>query len=75
LSNTSELDKIDSCLEPPITLSLNSKAETKTEAKLEAIEAILLMRYGEIDEELSALVPKLIKLDSREYTRLLLNLS
>jgi predicted transposase/invertase (TIGR01784 family) len=41
----------------------------------EGIEAILLVRFGEIDEDLAAVVPKLIKLDSREYTRLLLSLS
>jgi hypothetical protein len=41
----------------------------------EGIEAILLVRFGEIDEKLSAVVPKLMELDSREYTRLLLNLS
>jgi predicted transposase/invertase (TIGR01784 family) len=51
------------------------KAEAREEAKAEAIEAILLVKFGEIDEELAAVVPKLMELDSREYTRLLLNLS
>ena len=41
----------------------------------EGIEAILLVRFGEIDEELATVVPKLMELESREYTRLLLNLS
>jgi predicted transposase YdaD len=55
------------------------KAEEETEGKLaatkEGIEAILLVRFGAIDEDLAAVVPELMKLDSREYTRLLLNLS
>jgi predicted transposase/invertase (TIGR01784 family) len=55
------------------------KAEGEAEGKLaatkEGIEAILLVRFGEIDEELAAIVPKLMSLDSQEYTRLLLNLS
>jgi predicted transposase YdaD len=51
------------------------KAECKAEVIKEGIEAILLVRFGEIDEDLAAVVPKLMKLDSREYTRLLLNLS
>jgi predicted transposase/invertase (TIGR01784 family) len=51
------------------------KAEGKAEVTKEGIEAILLVRFGEIDEDLAAVVPKLMKLDSREYTRLLLNLS
>ncbi len=41
----------------------------------ESIEAILLVRFSEIDEELAAVVPKLMELNSQEYTRLLLNLS
>ncbi len=56
-----------------------TRAEGKAEGKLAAtkagIEAILLVRFGEIDEELAAVVPKLMELDSQEYTRLLLNLS
>jgi predicted transposase/invertase (TIGR01784 family) len=52
-----------------------AKVEAKKEAKAEAIEAILLVKFGEIDDELAAVVPKLMELDSREYTRLLLNLS
>jgi predicted transposase/invertase (TIGR01784 family) len=51
------------------------KAEGKAEVTKEGIEAILLVRFGEIDEDLAAVVPKLMKLESREYTRLLLNLS
>jgi predicted transposase YdaD len=51
------------------------KAEGKFAATKEGIEAILLVRFGEIDEELAAIVPKLMELESREYTRLLLNLS
>jgi hypothetical protein len=49
--------------------------EAREEGKREGIESILLVRFGEIDEELAAVVPKLMELDSREYTRLLLNLS
>jgi hypothetical protein len=45
------------------------------EIRAEGIEAILLVRFGEIDEELATVVPKLMKVESREYTRLLLNLS
>jgi predicted transposase/invertase (TIGR01784 family) len=51
------------------------EAEGKFAATKEGIEAILLVRFGEIDEELAAIVPKLMELESREYTRLLLNLS
>ncbi len=43
--------------------------------RAEGIESILLERFGAIDEDLAAVVPELMKLDSREYTRLLLNLS
>jgi predicted transposase YdaD len=49
--------------------------EAREEGKREGLESILLVRFGEIDEELAAVVPKLMELDSREYTRLLLNLS
>jgi predicted transposase YdaD len=52
-----------------------TRAEGKAEGKAEGIEAILLVRFSEIDEELAAVVPKLMELDSQEYTRLLLNLS
>jgi predicted transposase/invertase (TIGR01784 family) len=49
--------------------------EAREEGKREGIESILLVRFNEIDEELAAIIPKLMELDSREYTRLLLNLS
>jgi hypothetical protein len=49
--------------------------EAREEGKREGVESILLVRFVEIDEELAAVVPKLMELDSREYTRLLLNLS
>jgi predicted transposase YdaD len=52
-----------------------TRAEGKAEVTKEGIEAILLVRFGEIDEDLAAVVPKLMQLDSQEYTRLLLNLS
>jgi predicted transposase/invertase (TIGR01784 family) len=56
-----------------------TRAEGETKGKLaavkEGIEAILLVRFGEIDDDLATVVPELMKLDSREYTRLLLNLS
>jgi predicted transposase/invertase (TIGR01784 family) len=50
-------------------------AATTVAVTKEGIEAILLVRFGEIDQELATVVPKLMELDSREYTRLLLNLS
>jgi hypothetical protein len=50
------------------------REETTAAVTKEDIEAILLVRFGEIDEELAA-VPKLMELESREYIRLLLNLS
>jgi predicted transposase YdaD len=49
--------------------------EIREETTRKGIEAILLVRFSEIDEELAAVVPKLMELDSNEYTRLLLNLS
>jgi predicted transposase/invertase (TIGR01784 family) len=49
--------------------------EIREETTKKGIEAILLVRFSEIDEELAAVVPKLMELDSTEYTRLLLNLS
>jgi predicted transposase YdaD len=52
-----------------------TRAEGKLAAAKEGIEAILLVRFGEIDEDLATVVPKLMTLDSLEYTRLLLNLS
>jgi predicted transposase YdaD len=51
------------------------EAKGKLAAAKEGIEAILLVRFGEIDDDLATVVPELMKLDSREYTRLLLNLS
>jgi predicted transposase/invertase (TIGR01784 family) len=50
-------------------------AEVTAALTKEGIEAILLVRFGEIDEELATVVPKLMRLESREYTGLLLNLS
>jgi predicted transposase YdaD len=56
-----------------------TRAEGEAVGKLAAtrkgIEAILMVRFGEIDEELAAIVPKLMELEIQEYTRLLLNLS
>jgi predicted transposase YdaD len=52
-----------------------TRAEGKLAAIQEGIESILLVRFGEIDEELAALVPKLMELEPREYTQRLLNLS
>jgi predicted transposase YdaD len=51
------------------------EAKGKLAAAKEGIEAILLVRFSEIDDDLATVVPELMKLDSREYTRLLLNLS
>jgi predicted transposase/invertase (TIGR01784 family) len=51
------------------------EAKRKSAATKEGIEAILLVRFGAIDDDLAAVVPELMKLDSQEYTRLLLNLS
>jgi hypothetical protein len=36
---------------------------------------LLRARFGEIDQELAGLIPRLMSLESDEYTRLLLNLS
>jgi predicted transposase/invertase (TIGR01784 family) len=52
-----------------------TRAEGEAAATKKGIEAILLVRFGEIEEELTAIVPKLMQLDIQEYTRLLLNLS
>jgi hypothetical protein len=41
----------------------------------ESIEGLLLARFGEIDQELAGMIPRLMSLESDEYTRLLLNLS
>ena len=51
------------------------EAKGKSAVTKEGIEAILLVRFGAINEDLAAVGPKLMKLDSHEYTRLLLNLS
>jgi predicted transposase/invertase (TIGR01784 family) len=63
--------------EPKAFQEIREETTTAVTAALtkEGIEAILLVRFGEIDEELATVVPKLMELDSREYTRLLLNLS
>ncbi len=39
------------------------------------IESILLNRFGEIDEDLSSIIPQLLKLSPMEIVPLLLNLS
>jgi hypothetical protein len=39
------------------------------------IEGLLRARFGEIDQELAGVIPRLMSLESDEYTRLLLNLS
>jgi hypothetical protein len=44
-------------------------------AKRSAIEGLLRARFGEIDQELAGVIPRLMSLESDEYTRLLLNLS
>jgi predicted transposase/invertase (TIGR01784 family) len=63
--------------EPRAFQEIREETTTAVTAALtkEGIEAILLVRFGEIDEELATVVPKLMELDRREYTRLLLNLS
>jgi predicted transposase YdaD len=61
--------------ETTATVTTAVTTEVTAALKKEGIEAILLVRFGEIDEELATVVPKLMKLESREYTRLLLNLS
>jgi predicted transposase/invertase (TIGR01784 family) len=63
--------------EPRAFQEIREETTTAVTAALtkKGIEAILLVRFGEIDEELATVVPKLMELDSREYTRLLLNLS
>jgi hypothetical protein len=39
------------------------------------IEGLLRARFGEIDQDLAGVIPRLMSLESDEYTRLLLNLS
>jgi hypothetical protein len=41
----------------------------------EEIEGLLRARFGDIDQELAGVIPRLMSLESDEYTRLLLNLS
>jgi hypothetical protein len=52
-----------------------TEARGEERARREAIEALLLARFGEIDGELAAVVPRLMALDGREYAGLLLNAS
>jgi predicted transposase/invertase (TIGR01784 family) len=52
-----------------------SKAEGVEQERKVAIEALLTARFGTIDEELAAVVPKLMGLESGEYAGLLLRLS
>jgi hypothetical protein len=40
-----------------------------------AIESLIQLQFGKIDQNLSAIIPDLMKLNSAEYTRLLLQLS
>jgi hypothetical protein len=39
------------------------------------IEGLLRARFGEIDQEIAGVIPRLMGLESDEYTRVLLNLS
>jgi hypothetical protein len=39
------------------------------------IEGLLRARFGEIDQDLAGVIPRLMSLESDDYTRLLLNLS
>jgi predicted transposase YdaD len=52
-----------------------SKAEGIEQERKAAIEALIIARFGTIDEELAAVVPKLMGLESGEYAGLLLRLS
>jgi hypothetical protein len=47
----------------------------KRDRARKAIEGLLRARFGEIDQELAGVIPRLMSLESDEYTRLLLNLS
>jgi predicted transposase/invertase (TIGR01784 family) len=49
--------------------------EAREDGKAEAIEDILLARFGAIDEELAKVIPRLMQLESTEYAGLLINLS
>jgi hypothetical protein len=51
------------------------EARGEERAKRSAIEGLLRARFGGVDQELAAVVPRLMSLESDEYTRLLLNLS
>ena len=44
-------------------------------AKRSAIEGLLRARFGEIDQDMAGVIPRLMSLESDDYTRLLLNLS
>jgi hypothetical protein len=52
-----------------------TEARGEARAKRSAIEGLLRARFGEIDRELVGIIPRLMGLESDEYTRLLLNLS
>jgi hypothetical protein len=52
-----------------------TEARGEARAKRSAIEGLLRARFGEIDRELVGIIPRLMSLESDEYTRLLLNLS
>jgi hypothetical protein len=41
----------------------------------ETIENIIQLRFGEIDQDLQAIIPQWMNLDKTEYTRLLLQLA
>jgi hypothetical protein len=43
------------------------------QGRREVIESLLLERFGQIDGELAAVVPKLMAMESKDYTKILLN--
>jgi hypothetical protein len=52
-----------------------AKEEGVAEERKQVIEHLLQMRFGELDETLSATVEPLLSLPAQEYTRLLMELS
>lgn len=56
-------------------LVLQWREEALQEGKRQIVENLLKTRFGELDDQLSAIITQLLKLPPEEYTRLLLQLS
>lgn len=78
--NEADLDTDDEDLIMKLSPVYLKRLETATEQGLmrerqNSIESILRIRFGEIDAQLSAIIPELLTLSAPEYTSLLLELS